>query len=193
MIGSNGGSSNHCTKSVICKEKKYQQSTTGSTQAGETSLNYEIYNNISQYLVFPVSVNANFICSGQKSWFHLWLLFLSHLMPKLSANPFGSIFKYVKSPSTAHYLSHYPPPSKLIISCLSSSVAPKLVSLLLPYPPILCSQCSSDNGPFKTLDRASLVAQWLRICLLMQGTRVRALVWEDPTCHGAAGPVSHNY
>ena len=45
----------------------------------------------------------------------------------------------------------------------------------------------------KTIDRASLVAQWLRICLLMQGTRVRALVWEDPTCRGAAGPVSHNY
>ena len=41
--------------------------------------------------------------------------------------------------------------------------------------------------------RASLVAQWLRICLPMQGTRVRALVWEDPTCRGAAGPVSHNY
>ena len=40
--------------------------------------------------------------------------------------------------------------------------------------------------------RASLVAQWLRICLPMQGTRVRALVWEDPTCHGAARPVSHN-
>ena len=40
---------------------------------------------------------------------------------------------------------------------------------------------------------ASLVAQWLRVCLPMQGTRVRALVWEDPTCHGATGPVSHNY
>ena len=40
---------------------------------------------------------------------------------------------------------------------------------------------------------ASLVAQWLRICLPMQETRVRALVWEDPTCHGATGPVSHNY
>ena len=39
---------------------------------------------------------------------------------------------------------------------------------------------------------ASLVAQWLGVCLLMQGTRVRALVWEDPTCRGAAGPVSHN-
>ena len=44
----------------------------------------------------------------------------------------------------------------------------------------------------KSTNRASLVAQWLRICLLMQETRVRALVWEDPTCHGAAGPVSHS-
>ena len=40
---------------------------------------------------------------------------------------------------------------------------------------------------------ASLVAQWLRICLPMQGTRVQALVWEDPTCRGATRPVSHNY
>ena len=40
---------------------------------------------------------------------------------------------------------------------------------------------------------ASLVAQWLRICLLMQGTRVQSLVQEDPTCHGATKPVHHNY
>ena len=40
--------------------------------------------------------------------------------------------------------------------------------------------------------RASLVAQWLGVRLLVRGTRVRALVWEDPTCRGAAGPVSHN-
>ena len=40
---------------------------------------------------------------------------------------------------------------------------------------------------------ASLVAQWLRVCLPMQGTRVRALIWEDPTCRGATRPVSHNY
>ena len=45
----------------------------------------------------------------------------------------------------------------------------------------------------KTTVRASLVAQWLRVCLPMQGTWVRALVWENPTCHGATGPVSHNY
>uniref|UniRef100_A0A8C6BWH4 Keratin 35 n=1 Tax=Monodon monoceros TaxID=40151 RepID=A0A8C6BWH4_MONMO len=32
--------------------------------------------------------------------------------------------------------------------------------------------------------------QWLGVCLPMQGTRVRALVWEDPTCRGATGPVT---
>ena len=31
----------------------------------------------------------------------------------------------------------------------------------------------------------------MRVCLPMQGTRVRALVWEDPTCPGATRPVSH--
>ena len=40
---------------------------------------------------------------------------------------------------------------------------------------------------------ASLVEQWLRIRLPMQGTRVRALVREDPTCRGATEPVLHNY
>ena len=39
----------------------------------------------------------------------------------------------------------------------------------------------------------SLVVQWLRIRLPMQGTRVRALVWEDPTCRGATKPVCHSY
>ena len=37
----------------------------------------------------------------------------------------------------------------------------------------------------ESLAGASLVVQWLRICLPMQGTQVRALVWEDPTCRGA--------
>ena len=41
--------------------------------------------------------------------------------------------------------------------------------------------------------RASLVAQWLGIRLLTQGTQVRVLVQEDPTCHGATGPRRHNY
>ena len=40
---------------------------------------------------------------------------------------------------------------------------------------------------------ASLVVQWLRIRLPMQGTWVQALVWKDPTCRGATKPVCHNY
>ena len=40
---------------------------------------------------------------------------------------------------------------------------------------------------------ASLVAQWLGVCLPMQGTWVRALVQEDPTCRGATRLVCHNY
>ena len=45
----------------------------------------------------------------------------------------------------------------------------------------------------KNTGGTSLVAQWLRIHLPMQGTRVRALVQEDPTCLGATKPVHHNY
>ena len=69
----------------------------------------------------------------------------------------------------------------------------KKLKIELPYDPAIPLL---GIYPEKTITQkdtwASLVAQWLRICLLMQGTRVRALVWEDPTCHGAAGPVSHN-
>ena len=38
----------------------------------------------------------------------------------------------------------------------------------------------------------SLVVQWLRIHLPVKGIRVRSLVQEDPTCHGATKPVCHN-
>ena len=47
---------------------------------------------------------------------------------------------------------------------------------------------------------ASLVAQWLRIHLPVQGTQVQALVLEDPTCveqlslcTTTTEPVCHNY
>ena len=58
---------------------------------------------------------------------------------------------------------------------------------------VFCEIICSCQPLLKKLSRASLVAQWLRICLLMQGTRVRALVWEDPTCRGATRPGSHSY
>ena len=46
---------------------------------------------------------------------------------------------------------------------------------------------------YKNAQGASLVIQWLRICLGMQGTRVQSLVQEDRTCCGATKPVCHNY
>ena len=39
----------------------------------------------------------------------------------------------------------------------------------------------------------SLVVQWLRVRLPVQGTQVQSLVREDSTCHRATKPVSHNY
>ena len=73
-------------------------------------------------------------------------------------------------------------------SCFQSSQRLKEV-----HPNSVFEHFTAREGFNEVCSRASLVAQWLRICLPVQGTRVRALVWEDPTCHGAAGPVSHNY
>ena len=58
-------------------------------------------------------------------------------------------------------------------------------------PSALESLCSTEADKSAIIG-ASLVAQWLRVRLPMQGTRVRALVWDDPTCHGVTRPVSHN-
>ena len=52
---------------------------------------------------------------------------------------------------------------------------------------------SLEKGLLKSSLGTSLVAWWLRIHLPMQGTRVRSLFWEDPTCHGATKSSSHNY
>ena len=61
-------------------------------------------------------------------------------------------------------------------------------------PAVVPAWCILKNRNIKNNNKgASLVAQWLKICLPMQGTWVQALVREDPTCRGAARPVSHNY
>ena len=48
-----------------------------------------------------------------------------------------------------------------------------------------------DKCQKKICKRASLVVQWLRICLVMQGTPVWSLVQEDLTCLRATKHVSH--
>ena len=57
---------------------------------------------------------------------------------------------------------------------------------------VACSQLDSITGEKNNLG-TSLVVQWLRIRLPMQGARVQALVQEDPTCRGATKPACHNY
>ena len=42
----------------------------------------------------------------------------------------------------------------------------------------------------KWITRASLVVQWLRIYLAMQGTQIGSLVREDPTYHGQLTPCT---
>ena len=74
-------------------------------------------------------------------------------------------------------------PSPVLIYRLDSLLVMDFLAFILLF----------TNIALKYYSGASLLAQWLRICLPMQGTRVRALVWEDPTCCGATGPVSHNY
>ena len=46
---------------------------------------------------------------------------------------------------------------------------------------------------FENEEEASLVVQWLRIHLEMQGTPVRSLVWEDFTFGRATKLMHHNY
>ena len=46
--------------------------------------------------------------------------------------------------------------------------------------------------PLKIKMRTSLTVQWLRICLPMQRTQVRSLVWEESMFPEAAKPTHHN-
>ena len=80
------------------------------------------------------------------------------------------------------------------IPCCTSGAGPSVT----PFFPWDCPWKSFEN-----YGGTSLVVQWLRICLPMQGTRVRALVREDATCRRATKsvrhwacalePASHNY
>ena len=76
--------------------------------------------------------------------------------------------------------------SKLLNTASKASSA----SLLLPCP---AASSAILFQSFESAYGASVVAQWMGIHLPMQGTQVRALVWEDPTFHGATEPKCHNY
>ena len=70
--------------------------------------------------------------------------------------------------------------------CLSSPWTPHLASFY---------KSPLDINPLKKkrLHWTSLVVQWLRIHLPMQGTWVWSLFQKDPSCHRATKPECHNY
>ena len=49
------------------------------------------------------------------------------------------------------------------------------------------------NFVYKCIRRTSQVAQWMKICLPMQGTWVQSLVRKDSMCCGATKPECHSY
>ena len=70
-----------------------------------------------------------------------------------------------------------------------------LINHIIPHSKCcFASELSLSNQNIRDQDiwGTSLVAQCLRIHLPMQGTQVRSLVREDPTCCGAAKPMRHN-
>ena len=66
--------------------------------------------------------------------------------------------------------------------------------------PMVSFESHDSASPFHKLENwgsekwggTSLVIQWLRTCLLMLGTWVWFLVWEDPTCSRATSPMRYN-
>ena len=107
--------------------------------------------------------------------------------------------------STGHWLLGKNLPGRPPFPFLSvSSHLPKYSQLLrTPHFPRHLTLCHCPCNPrdclririysLKPIWGASLVVQWLRIPLPMQGTRGWALVQEDPTCRWVTKPVRHNY
>ena len=126
-----------------------------------------------------------------------WLLLFSYISPippSTTASPGFLTSQYPENLGLA--LTHTLLISRYLLgtSWLHACGRCWLCPWLLPI--TLCHTGSKGAEHFlfrKVLSRASLVAQWLRIRLPMQGTQVRALVREDPTCRGATKPVRHNY
>ena len=104
---------------------------------------------------------------------------------KLMRNTFPAAaylsLSYRKIKRMVYWTSVYPCPDQPVVNIFLPSLCflcPSISTFLLSHLKVSC--------------RASLVAQWLGVLLPMQGTWVRALVQEDPTCRGATGPVCHS-
>ena len=113
---------------------------------------------------------------------HLVYYFSSHLhFRKITWDPLISISI---ATNTIQVTIMYP--MDLSNSSLSFSDFPCPISTL-------CKSFSPKHLDLKNKTRTSLVVQWLRIHLPMNGTQVRSLVRENPMCCGATKPTCCNY
>ena len=79
---------------------------------------------------------------------------------------------------------------KLVLHLCGASL---LVSLPIIFSPWYCPKAPSECPVLKICAVwASLVAQWLKMCLVMPGTWVQSLVWDDPLCCEGTEPVRRN-
>ena len=144
-------------------------------------------------LMFLLCTPINHSWAYTFCWFQrrgFWFFFFFFFLPYLHSSSFWML---PRSPEWTWGCLSTTPQLSISSPRATHTTPTSLVRLSLRKTKLLWRSCPLHSLLKKLLGGASLVAQWLRICLPMQGTRVRALVWEDPTCHGATGPVSHNY
>ena len=82
-----------------------------------------------------------------------------------------------------HTLNSFASTQHLAVNCSGN-----VYRMSVMFPVITVNKDVSMN-----MTRTSLVAQWIRICLSMQGTQVWSLIWEGSTGRGATKLVSHSY
>ena len=153
-------------------------------------MSFHLFLSVKSSLTFPRSslcVPTAAFTYKPLSW--IILFFAIYLCPFLSFLVEGELFK--RRPSCLFMYFHHRAWQLIISANIFQAPAfyqTKQISSVIPTK-------NSIREVFLTIPwgRASLVAQWLRIHLPLQGTWVRTLVREDPTCSRATKPVRHNY
>ena len=95
-------------------------------------------------------------------------------------------------PHQASLLHYFPEFAQTHVHWVDDAIQPSH-PLSPPSSPALNLSQHLVSHNLNYLMEISLVVQWLRIQLPMQGTWVPSLVREDPTCCEATKPMHHNY
>ena len=108
---------------------------------------------------------------------------------------------HLLSPAPKPSFLYYELPPSELFSTSSGSSPPTLpfhsvesyFGNILRVSPSLPLSVKCQDSSLNHRGGASLVLQWLKICLPIQGTPVQSLVREDPTCLKATKPRHDNY